>query len=54
MKNFRQLVKEMAKPREKDKAKVYYHGTSDKEAADILKTGKLKGRPEQGKMRWHR
>lgn len=49
MKSFKQLLREMAKPRAQDQAKVYYHGTGEKEAQEIIKTGVLKGRETQGR-----
>lgn len=37
----------MAMPRDKDRAKVYYHGTSEEHAQSILKDGFLRGRSTQ-------
>jgi hypothetical protein len=47
MKTFLQFIKEMAAVRDKDREKVYYHGTGEKEAQEIIKSGVLKGRDKQ-------
>lgn len=49
MKRFSVFVQEMALPRDKDREKVYYHGTGEKEAQEIIKSGFLKGRDTQGR-----
>lgn len=40
-------IEEMAAPRDKDREKVYYHGTGEQHAQEIIKSGYLKGRDKQ-------
>lgn len=49
MKNFKTFLYEMAKPLSHHSNMMFYHGTGEKEASEIIKSGHIKGRDTQGK-----